>query len=83
MSYASIDGLENAAQEAHIEDSIKLQKLKMGANANKTGLCEDCGGKIPEARLKTMPNANCCVQCQEEREGNPQTKITFKNPYMP
>jgi len=82
MSYASIDGLENEAQEAHIQDSIKLQKLKQGQNNNDTGLCEDCGQKIPEARLARIPNANCCVSCQEEREGN-GTRITYRNPYMP
>ncbi len=83
MSYASIDGLENEAQEAHIQDSIKLQKLKQGQNKNESGLCEDCGQKIPQARLDRIPNANCCVVCQESREENPKTKVTYKNPYIP
>lgn len=83
MSYASIDGLESQAQEAHIEDSIKLQKLKLGTNQNSSGVCEECGGKIPSARLKAVPNANCCISCQEEQETSPKTKITFKNPYIP
>lgn len=83
MSYGSVDGLETKAQEAHIEDSIKLQKLKQAANKNPSDICEECGGKIPEARLKAVPNANCCVVCQEGQEDNPKTKITFKNPYIP
>ena len=83
MSYASIDGLENEAQEAHIQDSIKLQKLKQGQNKNESGLCEDCGQQIPKARLERIPNANCCVVCQESREENPKTKVTYKNPYIP
>jgi phage/conjugal plasmid C-4 type zinc finger TraR family protein len=83
MSYASIDGLENKAQEAHIEDSIKLAKLKQGTNDNDSGICEECGEKIPEARLKAVPNANCCVRCQEGLEANPKTNFVAKNPYMP
>lgn len=83
MSYGSVDGLESKAQEAHIEDSIKLQKLKQGVNKNPTGLCEECGEPIPEARLKAVPSANCCLKCQQEQETNPKTKVTFKNPYIP
>lgn len=83
MSYASIDGLESKAQDAHIEDSLKIQKLKMGENKNDSGICEDCGKPIPEARLKRIPNANCCVPCQESREKESDSMFTYKNPYIP
>jgi DnaK suppressor protein len=29
------------------------------------GLCEDCGQRIPEARLQAEPTALRCVRCQE------------------
>jgi DnaK suppressor protein len=34
------------------------------------GLCEECGIKIPRARLKVVPFAKYCVECKEviERE---------------
>jgi RNA polymerase-binding transcription factor DksA len=34
------------------------------------GLCEECGVKIPRARLKVVPFAKYCVECKEaiERE---------------
>lgn len=32
------------------------------------GLCEDCGGRIDRARLKALPNAALCIQCQQQRE---------------
>jgi RNA polymerase-binding protein DksA len=32
------------------------------------GLCEDCGGKIDHARLKALPSATLCIQCQKQRE---------------
>jgi len=32
------------------------------------GLCEDCGGRIDRARLKALPYATLCLQCQRQRE---------------
>lgn len=32
------------------------------------GLCQGCGGRIPQRRLEAMPTATLCVPCQEERE---------------
>ncbi|HEV8334141.1 MAG TPA: TraR/DksA family transcriptional regulator [Steroidobacteraceae bacterium] len=29
------------------------------------GLCEDCGQRIPEARLEAEPTALRCIKCQE------------------
>lgn len=52
------------------------QKLKQIDDAldrideNQYGFCEECGVKIPRARLKVMPFAKYCVECKEaiERE---------------
>ncbi len=52
------------------------QKLKQIEDAldrieeNTYGLCEECGVKIPRARLKVVPVAKYCVECKEaiERE---------------
>ena len=35
---------------------------------NTYGLCEECGVKIPKARLKVLPFATYCVECQEKNE---------------
>jgi DnaK suppressor protein len=35
---------------------------------NTYGLCEECGVKIPKARLKVLPFATHCVECQEKNE---------------
>ncbi len=32
------------------------------------GLCEDCGQRIPEARLEAEPTAVRCIRCQEQYE---------------
>ncbi len=40
-----------------------LERVGQGAY----GICADCGGEIPLARLKAIPFALCCVRCQEKR----------------
>lgn len=32
------------------------------------GICDECGGKIGEKRLKAIPFGLCCLECQEEKE---------------
>jgi len=32
------------------------------------GECEECGEKITDARLKALPWAPLCIECQEEKE---------------
>ena len=32
------------------------------------GRCEACGKPIPQARLRMLPFAEMCVQCQREAE---------------
>ena len=47
---------------AQIDDA--LDRLE----ENTYGLCEECGTKIPKARLKVLPFARYCVECQEKNE---------------
>jgi DnaK suppressor protein len=42
------------------------------------GQCEDCGMKIPRARLKVLPFAKYCVECQEKNER--EEKYTREEP---
>lgn len=41
-----------------------LEKIEAGTY----GQCERCGAKIPAGRLKVMPFAALCLNCQEEEE---------------
>ncbi|MDR1382826.1 MAG: TraR/DksA family transcriptional regulator [Planctomycetaceae bacterium] len=41
-----------------------LDKLAEGTY----GICESCGKQIAVARLKALPFANKCIQCQEQDE---------------
>jgi DnaK suppressor protein len=42
------------------------------------GQCEECGVKIPKARLKVLPFAKFCVECQEKNER--EEKYTREEP---
>jgi len=45
---------------------------------NTYGQCEECGIKIPRARLKVLPFAKYCVECQEKNER--EEKYTREEP---
>lgn len=75
------DILDSVSEERTRELDMLLtdrekQKLKQIEDAldrieeNSYGLCEECGVKIPKARLKVVPFAKYCVECKEviERE---------------
>jgi DnaK suppressor protein len=32
------------------------------------GVCEDCGGTIPQVRLEALPTARFCIDCQSRTE---------------
>jgi len=32
------------------------------------GVCEECGKRIPKARLKAVPHARLCVECKRQEE---------------
>ncbi|HEX9191350.1 MAG TPA: TraR/DksA family transcriptional regulator [Candidatus Deferrimicrobiaceae bacterium] len=42
------------------------------------GQCDECGVKIPKARLKVLPFAKYCVECQEKNER--EEKYTREEP---
>ncbi len=52
--------------KSEVLDSIDeaLKKIADGTY----GICEDCGEKIAEKRLKAVPQAVCCVACQQKRD---------------
>ena len=41
-----------------------LRHLKDGGY----GICSDCNKPIPQARMRAVPEATRCVNCQHERE---------------
>lgn len=51
------------------EQLTRMEEALMRLEAGSYGICEACGKKIDEARLHVAPYVNCCIRCQEQREG--------------
>ncbi len=53
---------------AHRERLIKIDEAIRKINENTYGWCEDCGDEISVERLKIIPFATHCRDCQEKKE---------------
>ncbi|MBI3078643.1 MAG: TraR/DksA family transcriptional regulator [Deltaproteobacteria bacterium] len=52
-------------------DRLKLREIDaalMRIDEGSYGLCEECGERIAPGRLRAMPFARLCVDCQADRE---------------
>ncbi len=54
--------------ESHRESLLKIDESLRKLREGSYGTCEDCGGEISAERLKVMPFAIFCRDCQEKRE---------------
>lgn len=52
----------------HRETLIKIDEALRKLNEGTYGLCEDCGDDISVERLKIIPFATYCRDCQEKKE---------------
>lgn len=52
----------------HREMLIKIDAALRKIDDNTYGICEECGDEISEERLKILPFAIYCRDCQEKRE---------------
>lgn len=50
---------------AHRQMLIKIDTALAKIREGSYGICEECGSDIEEGRLKVMPFAICCRDCQE------------------
>jgi phage/conjugal plasmid C-4 type zinc finger TraR family protein len=50
------------------DQSRALTAAKDRVREGAYGVCANCGRPIPRRRLKALPTATLCVQCQERRE---------------
>lgn len=66
-----LDVLEDtglAVADIHREQLTRLEMAIVRVEQGSYGLCEECGKKIDEARLRVAPFATSCVNCQEQLE---------------
>jgi DnaK suppressor protein len=54
--------------ETHRESLLKIDESLRKLREGSYGTCEDCGGEISAERLRVMPFAIFCRDCQERRE---------------
>ena len=52
----------------HKETLQRIDEALRKLNEGTYGTCEDCGEEISEERLKILPFAIYCIDCQEKRE---------------
>jgi DnaK suppressor protein len=68
----AVADLETELDVSELERSTRLLRAAEAAlerlHDPAFGLCEDCGGDIPYARLASNPVATRCVACQAKRE---------------
>jgi DnaK suppressor protein len=53
---------------AHRENLLKMDEALRKLEEGTYGICEDCGEPIAPERLKILPFAIYCIDCQERRE---------------
>ncbi len=56
--------LEHTEEEMRKAVLAALKRIEAGTY----GQCEQCGGRIPKARLDALPFTPRCVNCERERE---------------
>jgi DnaK suppressor protein len=55
-------------RRALIEKANQLAEALERLRRGQYGLCQECGGSIPAARLEAVPEATACVLCQDRQE---------------
>jgi len=76
QSIASHRNRNDAALIARVDKALR----KLREDPDEYGLCEECGDDLPAARLKAMPYAELCLECQSKRDG-PKGPRTRRNLY--
>src|SRR5262245_34659061 len=64
-----VRGMDYALMEMESATLRRIDEAIVRLGGGTYGLCSECGGKIAEARLKALPFALTCRDCQEQEEG--------------
>lgn len=68
-----VEMLQSIASNRNAHDASMLKRVRvaihrLGTEPEDFGNCQDCGDEIPFARLKAMPYAELCVECQTKAD---------------
>jgi DnaK suppressor protein len=65
-------------QDALVLVRVEAALKRLEEEPDDFGNCQDCGDGIPEGRLKAMPYAELCVDCQAKQDV-PRASATRRN----
>lgn len=62
------EDIDIAILEKHKDTLNKIDEALRKLEEGTYGICNDCGQEISEKRLKALPFAIYCIECQQRRE---------------
>jgi len=65
---SATDEIFSQLVEIESKELAQIERALERIGAGACGLCEFCGGKIPEARLNALPYTTSCINCQRAIE---------------
>jgi DnaK suppressor protein len=65
---AAQDEITSQLAEVESRELASIEKALVRMRNGEYGECEGCGNKIPLARLKALPYATSCIECQRAAE---------------
>jgi DnaK suppressor protein len=71
-------GMDFALMEMESETLKKIDEALQHLEEGSYGVCVECGEKIAEPRLKALPFADTCRECQERREEVAQSERPYR-----
>ena len=63
------DEIAAAVVERRARELKEVDRALEEMDADRYGICQDCGEPIAQARLRALPFATRCVACQAQLEG--------------
>lgn len=69
-----VQDVELALMEMTAETLGKIDEAIQRLDDGTYGTCAECGGEIPEVRLRALPFATLCLPCQELEETREATR---------
>ena len=61
------DSAVNDQIASSLEDEVARARSRL-PRGESLAECEECGGRIPDARRKALPGVRLCVACQEDQD---------------
>ncbi len=69
---AGTDEISSQLAELEARELRQIERALMRLKQGTYGQCEECGKKIPVARLNALPYSTLCIECQRELEQHPR-----------